>query len=238
MFYNQTINEIIEKDTTLSRLEYYVLHTLGRFFGQKNRCWPSQKKLAEAAKLSLSSIKRALSMLKKRGYIMVKKVRFLNNYYLNLDFIKNLFGAVKEVHFEPSRVHPEPLEGKQRNKLKDNTYNVSDNERRFEEKKPMNHTEILDNFEPTSEHQTLANKKSVDIDQQLTLFKNYYKAKGKAFMMYGPLFTNWLTICNPNKNTGAKNGRKESGGDIIWRRYREAFGLDTRKVDESPIYEA
>jgi hypothetical protein len=225
MFPAQAINQYLSTNPDISSKEYTTLCALSSYFGDKIECWPKQKTLSERTKLSIRTIKRAIQLLKEKGLILVKKVRYLNHYFLNTDFFKGLIPRVSVT----SKVPLWPLRSKQRNK--EEILNVCDNERRMYGDKNMNNTQdiLLDKFEPNEYARQLAATKGIDLELETEKFKNYYKAKGKLFIHLHPLFTNWLLTIQPRIGN-ANHGTRKSGSDIIWDSYRRNCPEDFNAV--------
>lgn len=69
---------------TCGVIEKAVLHAFAVYADTKGVCWPSQETLAEAAGVSVRSIRNAISSLVRRGWVRVTHTQTSNRYVLTL----------------------------------------------------------------------------------------------------------------------------------------------------------
>ena len=60
---------IVFQDDELTSTQKLVYYCLCRFQGKNEDCFPSHRTIAKQCKISLSTVKRAISALEKQGYI-------------------------------------------------------------------------------------------------------------------------------------------------------------------------
>lgn len=234
MHATQLINDYLDSNPAPYPSIYSTLKILGEYFGFKEECWPRQETISKRTHLSTRTIKRAIKFLKALGLIVVKRVKYVNHYYLNIDLLKS-FLKPRNV---TSKVTPCPLRSNKRNINEEESLEFCDNglSQKAEDsmEKPQT-SELLEQFIPNSIHRSLAKQKGVDVERELVKFKNYYRARGKQFMWIAPLFNNWILRCYEFKERSCGKSRSEIGAELQLASYKkhcpEDFGLPPIEKD-------